>query len=160
MQTKRKRQVVYKVYFTDQKGQVQERIAYNLVPDAAIDQELDTWYAGSGYTAAFYLLLLSASPQLYPTDIMTDHAGWTEETPYTGNRKAVSWNAAANGIKNAANISIDINAAATIGGVGLCTAASGTTGLLDSVAAFVEGDITVASPGVVTVSLSATGTSA
>jgi len=160
MSISRKRQVSYHLRFVGEDGTIIERTAQNLVPDAAINQELDTWYAGSGYTAAFYLMLISASPQLNATDTLTSHNGWTEETPYTGSRKAVTWNSAVNGIKAAVNISIDINAAATLGGVGLCNVSSGTTGLLDSIAAFNEGDISVASPGVLTVSLSVGGMSA
>jgi hypothetical protein len=71
------------------------------------------------------------------------HAGWTEITPYTGNRISATFAAATNAnpsvvTNTASKAQFTITAAGptTVGGAFLCSAASGTSGTLFSAADF------------------------
>lgn len=91
---------------------------------------------------AWYLLLAGAGTKA-AADTLASHAGWTEATPYAGNRPTITWNAAAaNGAAGrivSQQISIAITGTATIGGVGTAAAATGTAGVLYNVADFAGG---------------------
>ena len=55
----------------------------NLVVNVGLDDSLDKHLKGSGYTAAWYVGLVSATPTFAPADTMDGaHAGWTEQTEY------------------------------------------------------------------------------
>ena len=107
----------------------------NLVVTVGKDSLLDTYFAGSAYTAAWYMGLLNAGTPA-ASDTLASHSGWTEETPYSGNRPAISWSAASAGSKTATAVSYAITGTATIGGAFLCTVASGTSGTLYSAGLF------------------------
>jgi hypothetical protein len=83
-------------------------------------------------------------------DTLASHAGWTENTNYTGTRKAVTFGTATTAnpsvISNSASpSSFAMNATATIAGAFLCTVSSGTSGVLFSGGDFTGGDKSVAS---------------
>lgn len=95
--------------------------------------QITTWYLG--------LYGAGASNTPAATDTLAIHAGWTEITPYSGNRPAVTFTAATNAnpsvVTNSGSpTSYSINATATVGGAFLCSAASGTSGTLFSAADF------------------------
>lgn len=95
--------------------------------------QITTWYIGL-YGAA-------ASNTPAASDTLASHAGWTEITPYSGNRPSATFAAATNAnpsvVTNSASpASYSINATATVGGAFLCSANSGTTGTLFSAADF------------------------
>ena len=50
----------------------------NLVVNTGLDDILDKYWKGSGYTAAFYVGLIDASPTIAAADTMASHAGWAE----------------------------------------------------------------------------------
>jgi hypothetical protein len=114
----------------------------NLVTTAGKNDLLDKYFAGSSYTAAWYLGLVNydgSAPTYAVTDTMTSHAGWTENTSYSNStRVAASWGAAASGSKATSAASFNINATATIAGAFLTTgsAKSGTAGILYSCGSF------------------------
>jgi hypothetical protein len=109
----------------------------------------NTWYFGL-YGAAF-----TNSPAA--SDTLAAHAGWTEITPYSGNRPSTTFTAATNAnpavVTNSASPALfNINASATVGGAFLCNVASGTTGVLFSAADFQSpGDLLVASGDILNV---------
>jgi len=78
-------------------------------------------------------------------DTLASHAGWTENANYTGTRKEWTEGAASSGsITNSAAVDFAINADfQTIAGAFLCSATSGTTGTLMSVADFSGGSKSV-----------------
>jgi len=157
----RSKRAHYEFVYRDSSGVEQWRAdADNLVPSASLDAGLDSIYGGSGFTA--YLALVSGTPTFAAGDTLASHAGWTEQTPYSGNRPAVTWSAASGGVKsNSSNpVVISITASATIGGVAIVSAATGTTGLLDSEAAFNQGNQAVSNGGTLTITVSVTATSA
>jgi len=121
------------------------------------------YFAGSGYTAAWYVGLVngtSASTTFSGGDTLVSHAGWDENSSYVGNRKAATFGAATladpSNINNASSTaSFTMNANATIAGAFLANVATGTSGLLFSVSDFqAPGDRTVVSGDVLNVTYS------
>lgn len=119
---------------------------HNLVTTVGKNDALDKYFAGSAYTAAWYLMLISATG--YTTgpaagDTMASHGGWAEDQNYSeGTRPAPSWNAASGGSKATTATSFSINATTTIKGSGMTTdnTKGGTTGILYSAGLFSGGD--------------------
>jgi hypothetical protein len=138
-------------------------IAPNLVVNTGLQDMNTKFFSGSAYTAAWYLGLVngtSASTTFSGGDTLATHAGWTENSSYTGNRKAVTFGAATladpSNINNASSAaSFTMNANATIAGAFLTNVATGTTGLLFSVSDFQSpGDRTVVSGDVLNITYS------
>jgi hypothetical protein len=107
-------------------------------------------FTGSGYTAAWFLGLVSgaSSPTYNAADTMSSHAGWTEFTGYSNaTRPAPTFNAAASGAISTTATSFNINASGTVAGAFLTTnnTVGGTTGTLFSAGNFTGGSRTVAS---------------
>lgn len=107
----------------------------NLVTTAGKTDVLDKYLKGSGYTAAWYLLLKGAGSAA-AGDTLASHAGWTEATPYVGNRPAITWGTTSGGSNTSDAVSISINASATVAGAGCCTVNTGTAGTLYNVGDF------------------------
>jgi hypothetical protein len=138
-------------------------IAPNLVVNTGLQDMNTKFFAGSAYTAAWYLGLVngtSASTTYSGGDTLDSHAGWDENTSYTGNRKAVTFGAATladpSNINNASSAaSFTMNANATIAGAFLANVATGTSGTLFSVSDFQSpGDRTVVSGDVLNITYS------
>lgn len=133
----------------------------NLVVTTGKNFALDTIFAGSAYTAAWYMGLVdgSSTPTYNATDTMASHAGWTENAAYSqASRPTTTWSAAAAGAKAlSAALTFSMNAAATIAGCFINTIAtkSGTTGTLFSAGSFTGGNKIVANGDTLSVSYSA-----
>lgn len=136
-----------------------EPIVPNLVVTTGKNYLLDNGMAGSAYTAAFYLGLISSVgyTAVAAGDTMASHAGWTEagtgpNFPLFSQvaRPAVSWSAAAAGVKAiAASIVFNIiTTGGTVQGAFLTTVTTlnGTTGTLFSGGVF-SGGAKVVAPG-------------
>ena len=139
---------VYSVECVDATGQVKWIDEFkNLVVTAGKNDILDTYFAGSSYTAAWYLGLVdgTSSPTYAAGDVLSSHAGWTENTGYSGNRKAPAWNSASSGSKATTATSFSVNASGIIAGAFMCTASTGTSGILYSAGSFTGGNRIVAS---------------
>jgi hypothetical protein len=120
----------------------------NLVCTGGMNDLLEKYFKGSGYTAAWYVGLTDASPTFAAGDTMASHAGWTENQNYTqGTRPPLSLGSASGGsIDNAASkAQFTINAATTVGGGFIATNGTkgGTTGTLYGGAAFTAGSRSV-----------------
>lgn len=121
----------------------------NLVTNVGKIDQLDKYFAGSAYTAAFYMGLVDGgtTPTYNAADTAASHAGWTENQNYTsGTRPAASFNAASasgggsgsagTGSKATSGTSFSINTnSQTIAGCFIITNSTkgGTTGTLYSV---------------------------
>ena len=125
---------------------------HNLVMNQGLQDMNSQYFKGSGYTAAWYLGLVTGpgSGTTYAAgNTLASHSGWTENTAYTGNRKAVTFGTATTAdpsvIDNsAAPSSFTMNAnAQVIAGAFLCSVSSGTSGILFSAGDFSGGDKTV-----------------
>lgn len=141
----------YNVQCLDSDGQVKwiDTIE-NLVVTVGKNDLLDKYFAGSAYTAAWYMGLVdgASTPTYAAGDTLASHAGWTESTDYSGsNRATVAWNAASAGSKASTATSFSINATATIAGALLTVTQvrATTTGVLYSAGSFSGGNRSVAS---------------
>lgn len=140
----------YTVECRDAEGKVKwSETIENLVVTVGKNSLLDTFFAGSAYTAAFYLGLVdgASTPTYAAADTMASHSGWSENTVYSNStRPAVSWSAASAGSKASTATTFNINATGTIAGAFLATNStkSGTTGTLYSAGSFTGGNRTVA----------------
>lgn len=102
---------------------------HNLVMTAGKTDIVDKYLKGSSYTAAWYMGLKAAGT-IAAGDTLASHAGWTESTPYAGNRPAITWGTTTSGSNTATAVSYSINATATVAGAFCCTVNTGTSGVL------------------------------
>lgn len=120
----------------------------NLVVNTGLQLMNTQFFTGSSYTAALYMGLVEGpgAGNVYAAgDTLASHAGWTENTDYSGNRKLVSFGTATTAdpsvISNSLSpASFSMNATVDIAGAFLSTTASGTSGTLFSVGNFSLGD--------------------
>lgn len=140
----------YNVQCLDSDGQIKwTDTIENLVVTVGKNDLLDKYFAGSAYTAAWYMGLVdgASTPTYAAGDTLASHAGWTESTAYSGsNRATVAWNAASAGSKASTATSFSINATATIAGALLTVTQvrATTTGVLYSAGSFSGGNRSVA----------------
>ena len=124
---------------------------HNLVVNQGLQDMNDKYFKASGYTAVWYLGLVTgpgAGNTYAAADTLASHAGWPENTAYTGSRKTVTF-----GIPTTADPSVVSNSAspsafsmtgtATIAGAFLATTTD-NSGVLFSVGNFTGGDKSVA----------------
>ena len=152
---------VYTVVCRDANGNLKWSDSFhNLVVNQGLQDMNSKYFSGSGYTAAWYLGLVTGpgSGNTYAAgDTLASHAGWTENTNYAGNRKAATFGTATTADPSVINNSgspavFTMNAnAQTIAGAFLCSVSSGTSGVLFSVGNFVGGNKTVDSGDTLTV---------
>jgi hypothetical protein len=137
---------VFHVQCFDKDGALKwEDQMHNLVVNVGLQDMNTKYFTGSSYTAAFFLGLVTgpgSSTTYAAADTLASHAGWTEFTNYSGNRKAVTF-----GTATTADPSVIGNSAApaqfsitssggTVAGAFLCNVNSGTSGILFSEADF------------------------
>lgn len=128
--------IVYLVECFDRAGNLKwsEQFA-NLVTTAGKTDIIDKYLKGSGYTAAWYLGL-KGTGSVAVGDTLASHAGWSEITDYSGNRKAITWGTTTGGSNTASAVSFSITGTATVAGAFVTTAETGTSGVLYSVGDF------------------------
>lgn len=118
--------------------------AHNLVVNEGLKDMNDKYFSGSTYTATWYLGLITgpgASTTIAAGDTLASHAGWTEDTAYSGNRKAVTFGAATladpSVISNSGSPSqFSITGTTTIAGAFLASVDTGSSGILFSASDF------------------------
>ena len=152
---------VYTVVCHDANGNLKWSDSFhNLVVNQGLQDMNSKYFSGSGYTAAWYLGLVTgpgSGTAFAAGDTLASHAGWTENTAYTGNRKAATFGTATTAdpsvISNSASPAVfTMNAnAQTIAGAFLCSVSSGTSGILFSAGDFTGGDKFVDSGDTLTV---------
>jgi len=130
---------------------------HNLVVTAGRNELIDKTFKGSGYTAAWYGGLVSATPTVAAGDTMSSHAGWTEVTAYDeAVRQTLTLGTVASGSANNSGspmvftISSDGTA---VGGLFITTVSTkgGTTGTLYGAGAFTGGNKTLSDNDTLTV---------
>ena len=134
----------------------------NLVVTGGKNDALDKYLAGSAYTAAWYIGLISVTSYaagVLAADTMASHTGWAEDQAYTqGARPTTAWSAAAAGSKALSAAAVfTMNAGTTIKGCFLTSIATkgGATGILYSGGTFTAGDKVVQSGDTLNVSYTA-----
>lgn len=141
----------------------------NLVTTAGRNALLDSALAGSAYTAACIMGLISSVSwsAVAAGDTLASHAGWTEagstNAPTFAARLTAAWSAAGAGAKAlSAGLTFTMTGAGTLKGCfivfgsGAVATLMSTAGTLLSAGAFTGGDRTVSSGDTVTVSYSLT----
>ena len=127
---------------------------HNLVVNSGLQLMNNTFFAGTSYTAVWYLGLITgpgSGTTFNATDTMLSHVGWTENTGYSNaNRPTVTFGTATladPSVIATTATSFSINAAGTIAGAFLTTnnTKGGTTGTLFSASDFTGGDRILAS---------------
>lgn len=114
----------------------------NLVTTPGKNFLLDTVFAGVGYTASWFMGLVTATgfSTFAASDTLTSHAGWSESTNYSNaNRVTLAFSAASGGSKSTSSGAVfNVNASDTIEGAFIATnnTKGGTTGTLYSAGAF------------------------
>ena len=152
---------VFNVQCFDADGNLKwEDTFHNLVVNEGLQDLNNKYFKGVTYSAAWYLGLITGpgSGTTYNAgDTLATHAGWTEFTNYTGNRKAVTFGtptlADPSVISNSASPSsfVITGAGGTVAGAFLTSVATGTSGILFSEGDFTGGDKIVASGDTVNV---------
>jgi hypothetical protein len=131
-----------------------EDSAHNLVVNEGLEDMNTQYFTGSGYTAAWYLGLVTGpgSGNTYAAaNTLASHSGWTEYTDYSGNRKSISFDsitlADPSVASNTSAVQFTISGAGgTVAGAFLTNVATGTSGVLFSVSNFTSpGDRVVVS---------------
>lgn len=127
---------IYEIECVGADGKVKwtERIE-NLVTTVGKNDLLDKYFKGSAYTAAWFLGLKGTGSAAVG-DTLASHAGWSEVTPYSGNRPAITFGTTSGGSNTATAVSYSINATETVAGAFVASANSGTSGILYSAGDF------------------------
>jgi hypothetical protein len=140
-----------------------EDSAKNLVVNTGLQDMNTKYFKGSSYTAAWYIGLVQgpASGNTYAAaDTLASHAGWTEDTDYSGGDRATATFGTATTadpsvIDNSGSVAVfSITGTTTIAGAFLTDiqANNNSTGLLFSVSNFTGGDRAVVSGDTLNVS--------
>lgn len=137
----------------------------NVVTTVGKNFALDSYLAGSAYTAAWFLGLISSVSftAVSASDTMSSHSGWleagaTNAPTFSGARKTAAWSAASGGSKAlSAGLVFTFTGSGTVKGCFLTTVSTvdGTTGVLYSAGLFSGGDQPVVSTNTLTVSYTA-----
>lgn len=125
--------------------------AKNLVVNTGLQDMNEKYFKGSSYTAAWYIGLVTGpnSGNTYAAaDTLASHAGWTENTDYSGgNRATATFGTATTAdpsvIDNSGSVAVfNVTGTATVAGAFLTNIQDNTdnVGLLFSVSAFTGGD--------------------
>lgn len=134
----------------------------NTVTDAGANDLLDKYFAGSTYTAAWYVGLISSTSYtaISASDTMASHAGWTEAstnqpTYSQANRPALAFSSASSRSKATSSASaFSITGTGTAKGAFITTnnTKGGSTGILYSAGLFSGGDRAVINGDTINVS--------
>jgi hypothetical protein len=116
--------------------------ADNLVTNEGLQHILDTVFSDGSQVATWYIGITNSTPVPAAANTLASHSGWTENENYTGDRQEwVEVRSSQTLTNSASRAEFPITSdSQTIGGGFLASVATGTSGVLMSVAAFTGGD--------------------
>ena len=122
----------------------------NLVVTVGKNDLLTQYFKGTAWTAAWYMGLIdgATTPTYAAGDTLAVHAGWTENTAYSGtNRITVGWGTASASALASTSTTFAISGTASIAGALMCQTQlrATTTGVLYSAGSFTGGNRSVIS---------------
>lgn len=121
----------------------------NLVVDEGLAHILDSIYTLGGITpnANYYIGLTDGTPAISGNDTLASHAGWVEVTAYSeaARQEYIEVRTSLTVDNSSSKAIFSMNASSTVGGAFICSADTGTAGLLLAASAFANGDKTVTS---------------
>jgi hypothetical protein len=122
----------------DKKGRrINTAIAENGITDQGLTDLLTTYFDEGTPITTWYFGLIAGTGTLAATDTLASHAGWTEFTDYTGDRKAWVPDApSARAIGNTTTSDFAITGTGTLKGAFLGGAETGTSSILWSTGLF------------------------
>jgi hypothetical protein len=108
----------------------------NLVTTEGKNSILDVYFDAATQITTWYLGL-KGTGSAAAGDTLASHAGWSEVTPYSGNRPSITFGEPSSGSLAASSaVSYSITGSATVAGAFIASANSGTTGTLYSAGDF------------------------
>lgn len=112
--------------------------AHNQVKTEGLNHMLGVVFKGSTQVTTWYIGLITAGGTTSTAgDTLASHAGWTENTSYTGNRVAWDEGSASGGVLTSSTTSdFAMTGTVSIGGIFVCSVNTGTLGTLWSTADF------------------------
>lgn len=133
----------------------------NLVTTEGLNKYLDAALK-TGLASPAWYVGLKGTGSAAAGDTLASHAGWTELTPYTGNRPAFTpGTISAGSVDNSASkATYAITGTATVAGAFVCSAASGTSGTLLGAGDFGAGSKSVGNGDTLNITVTASMTSA
>lgn len=114
-------------------GWVEE--VHNLVVTGGKNDAIDCYFKATTCPAAWYMGL-KGTGSVAAGDTLASHAGWTEVTPYSGNRPAITFGTTSAGSNTATAVSYSITGSATVAGAFVADVNTGTAGVLYSASDF------------------------
>ncbi len=142
MEEKLKLKGKFKFYCFDKDGKLKwEKSADNAATDEGLNKLLDVMFHETTQISPWYIGLITGTGTLAAGDTLASHAGWTEGTDYSGDRKEWSEGAASGkSMTNSSTVDFACSGSMTVKGAFLASAATGTSGTLFCTAAFTGGD--------------------
>jgi len=99
----------------------------NIITNEGFNSILDVMFGADSKMATWYIGLVNGSPTYAVTDTLAAHAGWTEGTAYTGDRKIwVTGAAASKSITNATASEFTVTGAMDVYGAFLASSTDNT----------------------------------
>jgi hypothetical protein len=129
----------FKVRITKKDGRIIDVEIPNGITDLGLNKMLDVMFHDDTKIATWYIGLIDNAgyTAVDPTDTLGSHAGWAENTDYTGNRKEwVEGAASGESITNASPAVFAIDDTVVLKGIFVASVDTGTSGLLWSTALF------------------------
>lgn len=113
----------------------------NTVVNVGLQHVLDVTFSALAEESPWYLGLTDGTPTVAAADTSASHAGWTEVTDYTGDRKEWVEVRSGQSMTNSASVAVfAIDGTATVGGAFLDSDSTGTAGVLMSAGALTGGN--------------------
>ena len=136
---------VFSLECYDKNGKLKWKDTFsNLVVNQGLQEALDVLFSSKAQIATWFLGLTDGNPTVAAADTLASHAGWIEETGYTGDRQEWVEVRSGQSMTNSASVAVfPITGTATIGGGFLAAAATGTSAVLFSAGALSGGDRSV-----------------